>query len=313
LTALLALTGCQLAIEDAGTEAAEDKLVGVFITTEPLDLFDTEAYLSDILSDFSGGELPPISDNSNYQGRLYAELTPRTDTNEETGEIIETEEYVFPVEGFAFFATTVPGNKAEDSYTASTIDPAIGDGHLGVNVSDEGKIVTLTGTLYTTPQELPVTYYYNPVYQSADGSVYVVSGGGGFMVNTEAYSEGEVYSQSFDATTTTTENGVTRTDSCSVTVSINVMFAPEKIVVLQMSESNAVLSREEYEPGALPENLSPERNAAYLLVETHKRNEAGEIVVSREVYSHDAQRFETFSPRPDGVCVKSWTAINWAG
>jgi hypothetical protein len=51
---LLTLAGCQLAVEDAGGTNNGDRLIGVFVTKEYLDLFDTEGYLNDNISKLSG-------------------------------------------------------------------------------------------------------------------------------------------------------------------------------------------------------------------------------------------------------------------
>lgn len=69
---LAALTaGCQLAQQEAA--AGEDRLVGVFVTLEPLDLFDFAAYAQDhpawLLS--GGGEIGR-EETAAYGGRLYA-------------------------------------------------------------------------------------------------------------------------------------------------------------------------------------------------------------------------------------------------
>ena len=49
----LPLSGCQLA-SDRG-EDSEDQLVGVFVTTEYLDLMDMDAYLNDHLNELTDG------------------------------------------------------------------------------------------------------------------------------------------------------------------------------------------------------------------------------------------------------------------
>ena len=45
--AAILLGGCSLAVPGAGTEEAGDRLIGLFITPESLDLYDTEGYLQD--------------------------------------------------------------------------------------------------------------------------------------------------------------------------------------------------------------------------------------------------------------------------
>lgn len=308
---LCALAGCQLAQESAGPNPYEDRLVGVFLTTEYLDLFDFESYLNDNLAGFSGGEIVMDGDAEKYQGRLYATLATRTLTSEETDETIETEEYVFEgVEGIPYFSATVSATDEYGSYKTSISDPAISDGKMNLFYGDEANSTTLEGTVYVSPISRERTYYFNPVYQSADGSVYLVAGSG-FMIGDWTASEGEQYAQTMDATYSVTENGETKTESTSVKLSISVMFAPEKIVILQMDADSKRLSRMEYTPGELPQTFAPEPDAAYLVVETHKRDATGNVTVARGIYGKDAESVETFFARADGVCVKRWTQIVW--
>lgn len=303
-----ALTGCQLAQSGADGAVDEDRLVGIFLSTEHLDLFDFEGYMNDNLKGFQGGEITIDGESQKYQGRLYATLTTKTLTSEETGETSEIEDYVFPVPGIPFFSAHIPATENRDSYLTSISDPAISDGHVDYKVTDEGNSVTLTGAVYVSPSNIARTHYFNPVYQSADGSVYALSGSG-FMVNTEAYSEGSAYSQTLDATTTITENGKRKTDSTSITLSISVMFTPEKIIVLQMDEESTVLSRTEYAPDKMPESISAEQKTTYLIIETHKRDDTGHIQISRAISGSDAENIVTFFVREDGICVKHWTQI----
>jgi hypothetical protein len=111
------LPGCQLAREDAGTNASEDRLIGVFLTTEYLDLFDFEGYLNDNIGSLSGGDIKLDGTTEEYQGKLYAELSPRTLTNTETGEEVVTKEYVFPgFEGITYFSARVPATTEQEGF-----------------------------------------------------------------------------------------------------------------------------------------------------------------------------------------------------
>lgn len=305
------LTGCRLARENADDTTPEDKLVGVFITTEHLDLFDFEGYLSDNFTNVKDGEIVLDGDTEKYQGRLYAELKAKTLTNEETGEIIETEEYVFPVAGISFFSATVPPKGEFESYITSVSDPAISDGHIDYKVSDEGESIVLTGTIYASPDKLSRTYYFNPVYQSADGRVYAVTGSG-FMCDGGFESEGGLYSQTLDAEITSVENGKSKTDSVSVTISLSIMFATEKIAVLQMDQNSSILFEAAYAPDEMPESISVQKDTAYIIVETHKRDQAGKIKISREIYGGEAENIATYFLRKDRVCVKKWTRLVWS-
>lgn len=306
---LYALTGCQLALENAGADAYEDRLIGIFVTTEHLDLFDMEGYLNDNLKSLQGGNIIVDGDTQNYQGRLYAILTARTFTNEETGETSKTEDYVFPIDGISYFAATVPAAEGRDSYITSISDPAISNGRMGVNYGDETTSTTLEGTIYVSPTGRDFTYYFNPVYQSADGNVYVTTGQR--ISSSGMVSEGTLMSQTMDAATTVTENGKAKAESISIKLSINVMFSPEKTVILQMDTNSSLLSRTEYAPGAIPKVFMPEVNTTYFIVETYKRDDTGSLKISREIYGRDDENTETFFVRADGICVEHWTQIKW--
>ncbi len=311
LTALLLsiLTGCQLAREDAGTKASEDRLIGVFLTTEHLDLFDFEGYLNDNIGSLSGGEIKLDGTTEEYQGRRYAELRPRTLTNTETGEKVVTKEYVFPgFEGITYFSARVPTTAEQEGYVTSGSDEAISDGHMNLKYTDQGDSTTMEGTVYVSPG-LGSTYYFNPVYQSEDGNVYAMTGSG--FSTSGVRDEGAAYTQTMNATYTMTENGKIKTDSISVKISISVMSPPEKIVVLQMGADSSVVSKTEYAPGEMPESIALEENTEYIVVEAHKTDTNGGKFISRKLYGRDAESLETYYSREDGICVKKWVQVKW--
>ena len=308
--AVLALTGCQLAQPNAGDAETEDRLVGIFLTMEYLDLFDLEGYMNGNIRDFQGGEVIIDGNSPDYQGRLYATQTTQALTHEDTGEPYEIEDFVFPVDGIPYFSARVQQVETRENYFTSISDPAISDGHVHYQINDHGHTVTLSGTIYVSPSNELRTYYFNPVYQSEDGRIYAVSGDG-FMVGTEAYSEGSVYSQTMDATTTVTENGEVKTYGISITLSINLMFPPEEIVVLQMDGESGIVTRSAYAPDAMPASIAADPKTEYFIVETHKRDDKGQTEISRTIYGRDAETFETFSAREDGIVVKQWTRILW--
>ena len=305
------LSGCMLAKEDKGADANAfgDRLIGVLVTTEHLDLFDIESYIRDNLRGFQGGVTSPSGNEQQYQGRLYATLTARTLTSEETGETMEIEEYVFEgIEGIAFFAPTIVDTEAGTTYRSSMSDEGISNGHVGFFHGDDEQRVTMEGTIFVVPATY-IVYYINPVYQSADGSVYVTTGSG--ISTSGVQSEGSVMSQTLSDTRTVTENGRASTDSASITIGISAMYAPETIVVLQMDKDSRVIDRVEYVPGTLPETVTLEAGTDYIIVETHRRNYEGNPTLSREVYGKDTGTIEAFFARDDGICVKQTTRINW--
>ncbi len=304
-------TGCQLAREDAGDHINDDRLIGVFITMDYLDLFDMELYMKDNAKDlFGGGDNIVKGDSNRYQGRLYATLKTRTITDDRTGESFDIREYIFDgVDGISYFSATIRVNEKEDGYTTSGADKAISDAHTGLFYGDKEDRVSLEGTIYISPNHSDKTYYVNPVYQSADGSVYAISGSG-YMTG-GPQSEGSVFSKTIEETKTVTENGVDKKTSCSVKISFATMFPPEKIVILQMSGDSTVLSRTEYTPGKLPDLIVPDKAVEYILVETYKHDNDGNVKITRLLYDKGNTTLDTFFRREDSICVKQWTQLKW--
>lgn len=311
LTAFLAVLlvisfcGCQLALKDAGGSAGKDKLIGVFVTREYLDLFDMDGYLNDNLQNLSGGEIHVEGNDEKYQGRLYAVLQEITLTSD-TGEKSTMQEYVFPgADGISYFAARVPAAEGRESYITSGSDEAISDGQLGLNYGDTEDKITLDGTIYLADLSGNYSCYINPVYQSEDGSVYAVSGDGMEMCS------GAGMSQTLEEKSTVTENGVSKTVISSIKISIETLSPPEKIVLLQMDKDSTILSKAEYNPGELPDTLKPEPATAYILEETYAHDASGEEVVTRKLFSAQDETLSAFYARADGICVRQWTALEW--
>ena len=306
---LCALAGCRLAQEGKVTEATEDRLVGVLVTTEYLDLFDMERYLNDNIGNNPDGEITIDGSAREYQGRLYAILKKETLTDEKAGQTTEIVQFVFEgIKGIPYFAADIPKTAERESFLSSSSDEAISDGHTGIKSGDKENSLTLEGTIYIAPSGLE-TYYINPVYQSDDGRVYVTSGSGFSTDSTQ--NEGTLFSQTMSFERTVTENGKAVKDSTSVKISLHMMQAPKKIVLLEMDRGSAVLSRTECMPGEVPDAITPKAGTEYILVETHKTDSEGKPLVTRTLFGKDAQTLETFYSREDGVCVKQWTALNW--
>jgi hypothetical protein len=315
---LCALAGCQLAREGRddrgsregkGTNALEDRLIGVFVSTEYLDLFDMDGYISDNAKDLSGGESIIDGDTQQYQDRLYATLKTETLTSD-TGEKVESEDYVFEhIPGVPFFAPTLQDENGED-YTATMSDDAISDRRVDINLDEDTNSKILEGTLYVVPGR-DDAFYLNPVYQSDDGSVYLTSGDGSSVSGARV--EGERMLQTMEDTYTVTENGKPKTESFSISIAINAMFAPEDIAVLQMDADSNLIARAKYAPGAVPSELTPETRTAYIIVETYKTDAEGKQRIAREIYGDDAESMETYYARDDGVCVRHETQIKWQG
>ena len=293
---LLALTGCQLAKESAPDEGA--RMVGVFITTEFLDLFDHSLV---------GQPIPMHRGRPDFTalfqaGRLYAEW------DEAVGEFRFRD-----VEGFPFFTANSPPHTPNE-IIISHVGEGITSGANRLGFSDNSVSIEMEGTIYIVPGAGAMSLVaMNPVYQTADGRVFVTTGGAS-MSGHGLDTEGRVFGTTITHTTTETINGVENTHSISVEVNIATMFRPEKILLLQMDEYSQIVLRTEFAPDEMPRSIYMEADTAYVIVETHRdRPDAFETVVRELVArSRHGQRFSTFMAREDGVLVKSWTEIVWA-
>lgn len=307
---LFSLSGCSLARADAAETEETDRLIGALVTTEYLDLFDMESYLRDNADQLVDGEEITLEGDSSYEGRLYATLTTRTYTDEATGESWEEEEYVFDtVTGWAFLSPALTDDEGERIGYALGGDDVFSDSHADISSTDDGDSLSMEVTLYVVADGEERSYYVNPVYQSNTGEVYAVSGDG-FMTGASGATEGEIWSVTLDETTTTTTDGQSQTDQVSVTIHLAGLYSPQEIVLLQMDADSNILMRTAYTPGTLPETLELDSSCAYLLVETHKTDDAGQTLVSRELVTPEEDTLSAFYEE-DGVCVRQWTELCW--
>lgn len=315
LAFLLGLGGFSLAQSGAEDVLGKDRLIGVFITTEHLDLFDMDRYFNDNIGKMTtGGDITIDGDSAKYQGRLYATLKDRSHKNDDTGETVTSQQYTFEdaegvegVDGTSYFCYTISNKNG--AYSSVSGGEAISDGHTSISTTDNGEDISLDGTIYVAPTASNVTFYMNPVYQSTNGRVYAMSGNGiSFNGNT---SEGAVFSKTMDETNTVTENGETNTYSISTKISISVIYPPQRIFVLQFDSDGGILSRDEYLPGALPEAITPEQGCSYIVLETHKTSPESGEVVTRSLYQANDDTLESFYCREDGICVKQYTTLHW--
>lgn len=297
LALMVSLCGCQLAKGEAlmqtGTNP-QDAMIGVFVTLEHLDLFDIEAYLNDHMNDimFSDGEV--IEDTSEYEGRIYA--VPEYN---EDGTL--SGDYTFAdLEGYMCFTPIVTMD--EVATHVSNMDSCFADLHIGSHVKDDEQEESLAATMYVVDDLEEYLFFLNPVYQDENGNVYLMAGTG---ISTMSGWIGEM-SQSMDNEIINTVDGKSTTERYSVKITFKGVPRPEQIVVLQMDAQSNVLSREEYQPGTLPEQIMPVDGAAYFVVETHNAQK-----VTREVISDEDRWMNTYVVAENGVCEQQSTEVLW--
>ena len=254
----LMLPGCSL-LREEGEPADADRLVGVYITENYIDSFDFEAYVQDNASSLSGGS-GEISreDAAKYTRRIYAEITDGKTS--------------FPIEGIAFIAARY--EKDGESCTGSDYGDKLADVHLSINVSDNMETTVLTGKLFADSGAGHMSAYCNPVYQQADGRVYLVPGEG---MSANMGSMTHSLSESCESA----KKGE-RGYGMDITLEVEGRRPSEKLAVLLYSAEGALLSRTEYAPEEMPEEISAE-GAAWAVFEDYTADYSGEPQVIRQL------------------------------
>ena len=286
---------------------SSDKLIGVLITKEYLDLFDSEQFFSDNIDRImSGGEISE-SESAKYEGRLYADFVETEHVSEETGETYRGKEYVFEgINGICYIAPWIEDESG--SYWSSSSDDAITDGRVNYISTGESESVALEGTIYVATGKGAGNYYFNPVYQTQDGEVYAVNGSGIFSDGNTA---GMSMSHEIKGNLSSTVGGVTTASESTVKISVCYMDEPLRVSILQFDSESTLLSRTEFDPDSLPETLRTRPDTQYIIVETATFSGEGTAGITREIYQSEDETLSAFYCRDDGICVRRWCEIDW--
>jgi len=297
---LLILAGCQLAQEIPAQEDA--RLAGVFITTDFIDW----------PQDLQVGQVIPVR----RWGRIdFSDLFPTRRIYAEFDE--ETREFVFPdVEGIPFFTVNTPCDRGGilDVVVAMHGGEGISTAGNHVFFGDNATRVEMEGTIYAIPgSQARSSVYFNKVFQTAGGTVFMEPGGGGFSFH-GSETEGSVFAQTLTETHTTTVNGVETTNEVSITINLSAMFSPENIALLEMDNDSRMVRRTSFAPDEMPETFYLDVQTAYVILETHRPRPDDPERVVRELVErgwNNNQWISTFSARDNGILVSSPTELIW--
>ena len=274
LALCLTLGGCSLLREDEGNEpSAGVRLVGVYITSEYIDTFDLEGYISEGMGAQSGGEVS-AADAARYSGRVYAEVADG--------------EAVFPIEGVAVISARF--GEGHERYIGSQRGVYVYGGSTHVSSADGMESIELSASI-SVPAGEAVSVFCNPVYQQTDGSIYLIRGQG--ISSDGAGSMSQTISESTDPYGGEPGYGM------SIELSVIPRRLSDKYVLLRYGGDGALLGREEYAPGELPGEI-PSSGAAFAVIEDHCRDENGEAAVERTLLTPGSgEEFLSFT-REDG-------------
>lgn len=226
LALALVLSGCSTLRED-GAPAQEDRLVGIYITPEYVDTFDLEAYFEDNASSLinGGGEISS-QDAAKYSQRIYA-----TDNGGREGHI------EFPMWGIPLISARY--EEDGESYIGNESSDYMDQGGLHVYSSDDGERYEISGTIYADARG-HVQAYCNPVYQQADGSIYLVTGQG--------MSSNGMGTMTFTLSEDSDAYGDVPAWGMSIELDITATYPTERVAVLLYGADGSLMSRTEYAP-----------------------------------------------------------------
>lgn len=291
------------AVSNLGTTdiLSRDKLIGVFLTKNYLDLWDMEGYLLNHGHELlSGGEIG-LADTQAYRNRLYAEK--KALPGGEDGEISQYECSFPGVSGFCCFIPVTEDTHGSDHITQ--IDEGISARNLAMKTTDEGDELTMEASIYFSTQVGDCSIYINPVYQSKDGTIYTVAGNGAFLNG--AHGPGEAFSTTLKEETSFTTGKEARKNTTSITVKLEFMNPPKEIILTQLDAQSQVLIRQVHSCDALPEEITPLPEAECILQETISPN--GETLF--HIYGKQDASIQAFTLREDNICTEKSISIQW--
>lgn len=298
LVTCVMLTGCQLATDETNDSGLmnEDRLVGVVVTTEHLDLFDIEAFLKDNPQALKGGSIGSVGPE--YQNRIYAQEEIEHSTTED-GVPCTTIHYNFDhVEGIQLLAyqtqTVLEDGSVLSETTVCSNTEGIYEARIGNGMNE--------GTIFV-PEGEEAHFFTNPVYQDSDGRLYLVGGTGISNQNMT----GSMW-QTITEERTETENGQeTASEEYGFKVCVTAVTVTERVAIVQMSPDNTMLDRQEFDPNEMPEELTPVDGCAFILVEEYAGDE-----VSRTMIEPDDRYITVYVKADQPYCVARGTEILWS-
>jgi|GEM_PF-2264955 len=340
------LSGCQLAREGLGSNPNDDMIIGVLVMVETAEQRVAREALEEEQCEREEAELDAASENHSVVGeiefgeeegsyhsygpftnlfylitgrsivspkRVYATAKPKTIiVDEETNKKIEGKEYVFEnIEGYAAFCPLFFDKKGDVVHSDFIYDDEIAEISFGAgNHPDGGSRIEIEGTVYVASSSEGLYYNTSPIFQTPDGYVYAVlevTEQGSTFIG----SVGGGVSNLLEVTSKRMRGGKTLVDTASISVGVELMRAPQKIVVYEMDSRSVFLSETEYEPNKVPKTFEAQAETAYLVVETYEQGKLGSTILKRETYDRGAEDFTSYYAREDGICMRQSTDIVW--
>ena len=285
-----------LADGDSSAADGSERLIGVFITREPLIAPDFDRLVRENIQKLEDSGQLSEAEAAGYQkeGAIFATLKEVAHADG-----ISAQEYVFEgIDGIRFFSPDM--GSGDDFYHSLNADEGLTDAAVTFSGDDTEEKRSISGNLWVSRGVEAVIFYFNPVYQTADNRVFAVSGQGAALG-----SGGIALDQKLSDTKKTVSDGKEKALITEVAIHLETMEEPTGITILQFDEHNECLGKADYEPGTLPEKVDTLPGAQYLIVETASANET-----SRVLFQKDNTELCAFFSRKDRICLKQTAAIS---
>ena len=282
ILAVLMLAGCQLASEEKKDDRAQDKLVGMFLTFEHLNLdFDMEGLLEDHPEALHGDGVV-VSDPEFVQ---YAGKLPVT---------VSDDGWVVPgYEGLSF------GRLVKEDYSTTIASEAVSEVNSTIATGDDGDLFQVEGIIHF-PEESEVMFCCNPVYQTQAGEYYVVQGD-----SFQSQMGLGAMSQSITQEISWTVDGEKTSYAAEFTATAQGVTVADKVTLIWMSEDQQEISRAEYAPGQLPESARAE--GEYLLVVEENRG----VILNRMLVQPGEEFITVYYKGEQPWCLPDTMEIIW--
>lgn len=279
------LTGCRLALEEPGTRKAEDdRLAGVFVTERHIDSGTPEIKRN------RKGEASAAENREEIRGRLVATGSGGPDIAFEG------------IEGYGIYHGIRVQEAQDGGASHSFADELFSDLFY-----QEGDANRVEATIYVSAEGSD-TFYFNPVYQTVQGDLYMLPGSGLTTDRTEGTVSTHTLRQERKITadgkeTVESEEFIIHIACAERTASYRLLFMDAENNVLSVMTGEELLKTGEERQWEL--SIAPE--TAYLILERAKSS--GEV--ERTICSRGEERLEFLRYLGDGYLVRQQACIVW--
>ena len=280
----------------------EDRLIGMMVTTSPVW---GQPVIKSGNIDFGPNEGVPAEKKEKTSSRrsIPAEY-----------------DFVFPgVEGVRLF------NVDMTTEYGKQVDTRVADeefSRIGLDINDKENTVNgkkviereygINGTLYYVLQDEEVMFFSAPIYQKADGGIYLGESSLDAMMfrkDQMEYSRSSSFSKS--ASYSHTENGEKIVEGRSIKAKIQLVREPVKITLCQYNAARELIQADEYLPGEMPRNITPLRDTAMIVVDTENKTDDESEKHTCQALSRSDTSFYTLQYKGNGYCIEHYHTLKW--